>query len=312
MAIDPQVLAHYEAKRSIASSSASAPSIEALRAGADLIYNDTKQYPPVFRVEDLTIPCFWGNMPIRVYSPGNSGPYPILIYYHGGGFLLHNIQSHDSLCRALSNECGAVVVNVGYRLMPEAEWPSPLEDGYSALEWVFANADRLNGIASKIALSGDSAGAMISASVALLARDRRGPKVSLQILAYGTACGNTEETASYRDLIDNNFVLTRAFVGQMSSLRKTDPNKVSAVYENPGTADDLSNMPKTFSLNAEYDPLRDDGEEYARRLKAAGNDVISWRVPGMMHGFLLLYDKFDTAAFALKEIGRVFRETFVE
>ncbi|MBR5741768.1 MAG: alpha/beta hydrolase fold domain-containing protein, partial [Firmicutes bacterium] len=82
------------------------------------------------------------------------------------------------------------------------------------------------------------------------------------------------------------------------------------VYANPGRAADLSNMPKTFSLNAEYDPLRDDGEEFARRLKAAGNDVISWRVPGMMHGFLLLYDKFDVAAFAVKEIGRVFRETF--
>jgi len=316
MPIDPQVKAHYETKRSATSSGTDTglSGIAALRAGSDAIYNDRKKWPPVAKTEDLSIPCFWGDLPVRVYSPGESGPYPVLIYFHGGGFILHNIASHDSLCRALTNETGAVVLNVGYRLAPEAKWPAWLEDGYAALEWVRDNAVRIGADPSRIALAGDSAGAMIAASVALLARDRRGPKVSLQILAYGASCGLSEaESESYRTLIDNNYVLNRAF---FELARECNPNvkheSDDNPYRNPGRAKDLSGLPKTFSLNAEYDPLRDDGEEYARRLAAAGNDVLSWRVPGMMHGFLLLYDKFDTAAFAVKEIGRVFRETFAE
>ncbi len=311
MSIDPQVLAHYEKKRAVAATATPAVTIEDIRKGADATYNDSKHWPPVAKVEDRTVPCFWGGMPVRVYSPGEEGPYPVLIYFHGGGFVLHNIASHDSLCRALCNETGAVVVNVGYRLAPEAKWPAWLEDGYAALDWVYDNADRLNADRTRIALAGDSAGAMISASVSLMARDRRGPKVGLQILAYGASCGlSEEESESYRTLIDNNYVLSRSFIQLMHDCSDASAEAADSVYANPGRAADLTNLPKTFSLNAEYDPLRDDGEEFARRLRAAGNDVISWRVPGMMHGFLLLYDTFDTAGFAVKEIGRVFRETF--
>ena len=312
MPIDPQVLAHYEAKKAAAASATPASTIDDIRKGVDAIYNDSRQWPPVAKTEDRTIPCFWGGLPVRVYHPGEEGPYPVLLYFHGGGFMIHNIASHDSLCRALCNETGAVVVNVGYRLAPEAKWPAWNEDGYAALEWVYDNADLLNADRTHIALAGDSAGAMISASVSLMARDRRGPKVGLQILAYGASCGLTEdESESFRTLVDNNYVLSRPFLSMMETYSGADAHRYDA-YTNPGRAKDLSNMPKTFSLNAEYDPLRDDGEEFARRLRAAGNDVIAWRVPGMMHGFLLLYDKFDTAGFAVKEIGRVFRETFAE
>ncbi len=311
MPIDPQVIAHYEKKRAATTAANKTVSIETIRANADELYNDKKQWPPVASVADKTIPCFWGDLPMRIYAPGDEGPYPILIYYHGGGFMMHNIASHDSLCRVLCNECGAVVVSVGYRLAPEVKWPAYFEDSYSALEWIFDNADLLNGDRSRIAVAGDSAGSNISASVSLLARDRRGPKIGLQILAYGGGCNlSEEESASYRELIDHNYVLNRAFVELSKAGRSGEVDFSKNIYTYPGLAKDLSNMPRTFSLNAEYDPLRDDGEEYARRLKAAGNDVIAWRVPGMMHGFLLLWDKFDVAGFAVKEIGRVFRETF--
>ena len=314
MPIDPQVKAHYETKRSAASANKTYATLEetiaAARANADSLYNDSAKQPEVYKVQDGTIPCFWGQMPVRIYTPGDEGPYPILIYYHGGGFMIHNIASHDSLCRKLSLECKAVVVNVGYRLAPEVKLYDCLTDSYLALDWIYDNAELINGDKTRIAVAGDSAGAMISASVSLLARDRKGPKIGLQILAYGTGCGLTEEeSASFRELIDNNYVLNRGFMGLVNAASGSESG-VDDIYMNPGKCSDLSGMPKTFSLNAEYDPLRDDGEEYARRLKAAGNDVISWRVPGMMHGFLLLWDKFDTARFATEEIGRVFKETF--
>ena len=316
MPIDPQVRAHYE-QRKAATSGASASSntdirdiIRTARSNADKIYNDSAHFPPVYMVHDAAIPCFWGQLPIRIYTPGDAKLYPILIYFHGGGFMMHNIASHDSVCRKLSNECNAIVVNVGYRLIPEVKVGDCLSDAYLALERVSNNASSFGGDTSRIAVAGDSSGAMISASLSLLARDRKGPKIGLQILAYGTGCGLTEEeSASFRELIDNNYVLSRSFMGLVDAAQGSDLG-VTDIYMNPGRCPDLSDMPKTFSLNAEYDPLRDDGEEYARRLKAAGNNVISWRVPGMMHGFMLLWDKFDTARFALEEIGRVFRETF--
>ena len=317
MPIDPQVIAHYESKKAATSTSQTFASlqeaVEALRANADTLYNDSRQFPPVHSVKDDVVPCFWGDMPIRIYSPGDEGPYPILIYYHGGGFMIHNIASHDGICRKLCMEAKAVVVSVGYRLTPEVKVSDCLTDSYLALDWIYDNAASFNADNSRIAVAGDSAGSMISASVALLARDRKGPKIGLQILIYGTGCGLTEEESqSFRELIDNNYVLNRAFLAVTDQAGRGGDTGITEVYMNPGRASDLSGMPKTFSLNAEYDPLRDDGEEYARRLKAAGNDVISWRVPGMMHGFLLLWEKFDVSGFAIMEIARVFKETFYQ
>lgn len=315
MPVDPQVIAHYEAKRAATTATKTFATLEeavaAARANADELYNDAAHDPPVHSVEDRSVPCFWGPMPIRIYSPGSEGPCPILLYYHGGGFMIHNIASHDSVCRKLALECRAVVVSVGYRRTPEVKVGDCLTDSYLALDWAYDNAESFRGDKTRIAVAGDSAGSMISASVALLARDRKGPRIGLQILAYGAGCGLTEEeSASFRELIDHNYVLNRGFMNLVNSAKDGSDPGVTDIYLNPGRCGDLSGMPKTFSLNAEYDPLRDDGEEYARRLKAAGNDVISWRVPGMMHGFLLLWDKFDTANYATQEIGRVFRETF--
>ncbi|MBE6037477.1 MAG: alpha/beta hydrolase [Clostridiales bacterium] len=317
MPIDPQVIAHYEAKRAATSTSQAFSTVEeavaALRANADELYNDKRQFPPVFSVTDASVPCFWGDMPIRIYSPGDKGPYPILIYYHGGGFMIHNIASHDGICRKLCLEAEATVVSVGYRLTPEVKVSDCLVDSYMALDWVYDNAHTFGGDKTRIAVAGDSAGSMISASVALLARDRKGPKIGLQILIYGTGCGlSEEESESFRTLIDHNYVLNRGFMAVTEQAGRGGDAGVSEIYMNPGRCKDLSGMPKTFSLNAEYDPLRDDGEEYARRLKEAGNEVISWRVPGMMHGFLLLWEKFDTSAFAMQEIARVFKETFAK
>ena len=312
MPIDPQVRAHYEKKQAAAEKHYDSleDAVAAMRAQADAQFNDHAQYPPVHDVQDRTIPCFWGAMPIRIYTPGDDPSYPILIYYHGGAFMLHNIASHDSICRKLCNECCAIVVNVGFRRYPEVRLGDIFADAYLALEWIRDNAGQFGGDPARIAVAGDSSGAMISAAIAMLARDRRGPKIGLQILAYGTGCGLTEEESeSYHELIDNNPVLTRALMEHLAIVQGQNPG-VADAYVYPGREANLADMPKTFTITAEYDPLRDDGEEYARRLQAAGNDVTIWRVPGMTHGFLMLWEKFDKGAFALEEIGRVFRETF--
>lgn len=344
MAVDPQVRAFYEAKLKNNSGSNNSGSnssngssngsnnsgslrseepsdeeqqqkdlelVAALRKNADRAYNDSSRYPEVFETMDIDIPCIWGSLPVRVYKPGDKEKYPVLVYYHGGGFIIHNIASHDSLCRKLCLECNAVVVSVGYRLAPEAKWTEMFEDCYGALEWVRDNAGGFCGDPERLAVGGDSAGAMLSASVALYARDRRGPGIGLQILAYGTACDlGEDESASMRELIDNNYVLNREFLALCYRCAGQNDDLKDNIYVYPGKCRDLTGMPKTLSLNAEYDPLRDDGEEYARRLKAAGNDVVSWRVPGMMHGFLLLWDKFDMSEHVIRETGKFFRETF--
>lgn len=306
MPIDPQVLEHYSRPATLPAPK----TLDDIRRNADITYNDKKAFPPVFRVTDDAVPQDWGTIPVRVYEPGSEGPYPVFLYFHGGGFIMHNIASHDSLCRLLANECNAVIVNVGYRLAPEYKWPACMDDAYAALLWTVRNTEKYNIDASKIAVGGDSAGAMISAVLCQTARDANGPKIGLQVLAYGAPCGlKKEESESLRELAPKGYVLSEAFLEFFEGLydnHEHDGNPKKDAGQNP----DLSNLPKLLSMNAEYDPLRDDGEEYARRLKAAGNEVISERVPGMFHGFLLLWDEFDRSREVVSRIAEVFKETF--
>lgn len=312
MSLDPQVEAHYR-KQGISAAPASAGfDIASLRRNADLIYNDLKQEPAVFRVSDEVIRCPDHDIPIRIYVPGEGGLYPVMLFFHGGAFIMHNIESHDSLCRNLCLACGAVIVNVGYRLAPEHPFPAALDDASDALEWVYHNASRLNADNSKIALCGDSAGAILSAQLSLLTRDRNGPGIGLQILCYGTGEVSSDkgrETASMKELGHGGYVLTSEFIrySMDSFAGNADP---SNSYLNPIRARDLSSLPKTISINAEYDPLRDDGEYFADKLKAAGNEVIKIRVQGITHGFLLLWREFDKSREIIALIGKLFQETF--
>lgn len=309
MPVDPQVAAHYGAVKAV-SGNPRPISIQEIRLNADKVYNDHKKFPPVYAVEDLSIPCPWGSLPLRLYRPSSADGLPVLIYFHGGGFCIHNIASHDSLCRKLALECGCAVFNVGYRLAPEDPFPACMEDGYTALDWVFHNAPSLHLDATRIAVAGDSAGASISAVVSLLSRDRNGPKISLQVLAYGSGgILSNEESPSYQELIDNNPVLSRAFVSSVFDAYAGTAAS-NNLYLNPGKAQDLTMLPRTFSITAEYDPLRDDGEAFAHALEQAGNHVRLFRVPGVYHGFLMLWEKFDIAQLVIQEIAKEVKDTF--
>ncbi len=309
MKINPQVAAHYQKIKS-ASGSSLQPGIKDLRISADKIYNDNAHFPPVYSVEDIYIPCPWGSLPIRLYKPTDTKNLPILIYYHGGGFCMHNIASHDSLCRKLALDCECAVISVGYRLAPEFPFPAALEDSYSALEWIKDNSENLNLDGSRIALAGDSAGAYLCASVSTLSRDRNGPKISLQILCYGGGeLTDVKKYTSYKELINNNPVLSKNFMDTIGSYYQGNASADNP-YLNPIRSKDLKNLPRTFSVNAEYDPLRDSGEAYAKALADAGNIVHTERVLGVYHGFLLLWQEFDITREVISHIAKEVKDTF--
>lgn len=310
MPLDPQVAAYYR-RQAPMTANAESLSLEALRENADRKYHDRRKFPPVFSVADMAVPGPAGGIPLRVYRPEAGGALPVLLFFHGGGFVMHNIASHDSLCRRLCNVCGCAVFNVGYRLAPEFPYPAALEDAYTALQWIHGNAEALEVDAARIALAGDSAGATISAALSLLARDRRGPGIALQVLCYGPAgCRGSGETASMQAFSGGGYVLTREFLALSQTLYTPGITDLSDPYLNPGQAPDLSGLPRTYLVTAEYDPLRDDGELFAQRLREAGNDVTQYRAAGLMHGFLLLWEEFDRANAVIDRIGRQVRDAF--
>lgn len=312
MKIDAQVAEHYR-RQPAAVKGADLFTIEQLRAAADRIYNDSEKKPPVHETQDVFIPCSWGRLPLRIYRPDAKRPLPALLYFHGGGFIMHNIASHDSLCRALCLTSGCIVVSVGYRLAPETALADLIGDGYDALCWVNDHAEELGIDGKNLAVAGDSAGAVICSSLGLLCRDRGGPRFRLQILCYGMGGVLIDETTeSYQAFIDRNPVLNRSFMKCVDECVTEASGTIDPEDPvlNPRSAPNLSGLPKTISISAEYDPLRDDGEAFADKLLAAGNDVVKIRVPGVYHGFLLLWEELDVVKRLLIDLGEMIRKTF--
>jgi acetyl esterase len=238
---------------------------------------------PVHQVQNVKIAGPAGEIPVRIYTPDVAKPAPALVYYHGGGWVIGDVESHDHVCRALANKVPCVVASVDYRLAPEAKFPAAVEDSFAALEWVAANASALGVDPGRIAVGGDSAGGNLSAVVSLLARDRKGPKLAYQLLVYPST--DMRMTAPSIDENADGPLLTKAsmvwFLGHYlrSERDKLDP------LASPLLASDLSGLPPAFVLTAECDPLRDEGEEYGRKLEAAGVPVEIKRYAGMPHGF---------------------------
>lgn len=242
---------------------------------------------------------------IRIYWPAGTGPFGACLYFHGGGWVLNNIDTHDDLVQRLAEASGCVFVSVDYRLAPEHKYPAALEDSYAALNWVAANAKDLNIDPTRIAVSGDSAGGNLAAATCLMARDRGGPAVAFQVLIYPiTDCDF--ERASYQENADGYF-LTKS---QMQWFWKHYVDSVAQMcepYASPLRAASLQGLPAALILTAEFDPLRDEGEAYAAALRNAGVPVEMTRYDGMIHAFLKRVDQFDTAVVAIQEIGRALK-----
>lgn len=241
---------------------------------------------PVGGVEDRSIPGPEGDIPVRVYRPATEGPYPGIVYFHGGGFVICDLDSHDGACRRLVNAIDAVVVSVDYRLAPEHRWPAAADDAAAALQWVADHADELGIDPSRLAVAGDSAGGNLSAVAALMARDQGGPRLAFQLLVYPVIdlSATRAEHASQRENAEGYFLTTAQMEWYREQYLVEDAHGEEP-YASPIKAPTLTGVAPACVVTAEMDPLRDEGEAYARALEAAGVPVTLYRAPGMFHGF---------------------------
>ncbi len=263
---------------------------------------------PVARVEDRHIPGPAGEMLVRIYWPEGGGPAPLVVFYHGGGFVLCSLDSHDELARALCREAGAVVVSVDYRLAPEAPYPAAADDCYAALVWAVGHATELGADPGRVAVAGDSAGGNLAAVTALRARDLGGPALRHQCLIYPvTDC--RFDTPSYRDNAEGYFLTAEAMRWFWSHYMQ-DMGRAAEPYASPLRAPSLAGLPPALVITAEYDPLRDEGEHYAQALSAAGVPTTLKRYDGMIHGFVSMAVIFEDGREAQSLAARHLREAF--
>lgn len=246
---------------------------------------------------DRTIPGPGGDLPVRVYTPEGDGPFPGLVYFHGGGWVLGDLDMVNAACRSLAARSGAVVVSVDYRLAPEHKFPAPLDDCYAATVWVADNGAELGIDGSRLAVGGDSAGGNLAAAVSQKARDENGPSLAMQLLVYPVT-DHDFATDSYSSNGENYLLTTDMMKWFWDHYLDSDTDSASG-YVSPLRADDLSNLPPATVITAEFDPLRDEGEAYASKLTAAGVDVNLTRFDGQIHGFFPMMLVFEQASNAI-------------
>jgi acetyl esterase len=259
---------------------------------------------PVAAVADRTVPGPAGELPVRVYTPEGAAPFPIVVFFHGGGWVLGTLDTYDPLCRALAAATPAVVVSVGYRLAPEHPWPAAAEDAYAATLWASRNAAELGGAQHRLAVAGDSAGGNLAAVVALAARDRGGPAIAFQLLVY-PALDAAGDTGSWREYAEG-FHLTAAGMRWYWD-HYLGPADGTAPDASPLRAAFAGGLPPALVVGAEHDLLRDEGEAYAARLRGAGVDATATRAAGMVHGFLRWRAVTPAADTALREAAAALR-----
>jgi acetyl esterase len=260
-------------------------------------------------VQDRTIPGPAGPIPVRVYSPEpGTRPLPLLVYFHGGGFVLCDLDTHDPTCRALAKRAGCVVVSVDYRLAPEARFPAAPEDCLAAARWAAANAASLGADPRRVAVAGDSAGGNLAAVVSLLARERGGPALVHQLLVYPVTDWSFD-TASHRENAEG-YLLTRDMMSWFRGHYFAKPEHATDPLAAPLRAADLRGLPPATVLTAEFDPLRDEGEAYAARLREAGVPTTLTRYDGMFHGFFGMTARIDRAREAVEDATRALRNAF--
>jgi acetyl esterase len=263
---------------------------------------------PVASVADRTVPGLAGPQAVRVYHPGGAGPLPVLVYFFGGGWSLGTLDTCDGVCRMLTNAAGCVTVAVSYRLAPEHKFPAAVEDCYSGAAWVAAHAAELGADPARVAVGGDSSGGNLAAAVTLLARDRGGPRFAHQLLVYP----NTDyqaATPSMREMNDPHFFNPKA-VEWYWGLYLATPQDGTNPLASPLREPDLRGLPPATLISAEYDPLRDEGEQYAARLADAGVAVEVARYDGMPHAFFTMVGVLDAARDAVRYAAARLRESF--
>lgn len=314
MALDPQVAALLEA-----AAKAGRPLMHTLSpAEARQMFRDTRvplqpPPPPMARVDDLVADTGHGRIALRHFRPRGHAEnelLPALVYYHGGGWVIGDVDTHDVTCRQLAAASGCAVVSVNYRKAPEHRFPAAIDDAYAVAAWLAANGGSLRIDGHRLAVGGDSAGGNLAAAVALMARDalaagRNAPSFRLQLLIYPA----TDMTMAHDSLerFADGYLLTRAAMAwfidhYMSGADRRDPRA------SPLLAASLDNLPPAYVVTAGFDPLRDEGLAYARRLAQAGNTVDYVEYGGMVHGFIGMGGVVATANRAIAAAGAALRQ----
>jgi acetyl esterase len=262
---------------------------------------------PVFEVTELAIAGPGGDLPLRLYRPAATRPLPALLYLFGGGWVLGTIDTADGVARRLANSSGAIVAVVGYRLAPEHPFPCAVDDCYAALRWVAAHGGEIGADPARLAVGGDSAGGNLAAAVTLLARDD-GPQLAGQLLVYP----NTDQLADDESMraADDPFLFNRHSVAWYLRHYLKGAQDAANPLASPLRAPSLAGLPPALVITAEHDPLRDQGEAYARRLADEGVPVELSRYPGMAHGFFTMAGTVEASLTAIAQAAGQLRIWF--
>jgi acetyl esterase len=260
--------------------------------------------PELESVTELSIPAPHGAIPARLYTPKKlrktDGLAPCLVFFHGGGWVIGNLETHDVACRQLADQGQLMVTSVDYRLAPEHKFPAAIDDAIAATRWVAANAKQLGVDASRLMVGGDSAGGNLAAVVSLAARDG-GPKIAGQVLIYPATDFAMKHPSQSEP--ETSILLTHTVIRWFCNHYLNGPADIDDWKASPARATTLAGLPPAYVLTAGADPLRDEGDEYAKRLKEAGVSVTYRHFPGQFHGFFTMGKLLDQANVAASEIG---------
>lgn len=292
MPLDPQAQAFLDERARLGSKSVAELTVEQAREQSNR-FARMNPIHPVAATRDLEIPGPGGSIPIRLYYP-TAGTLPILVFFHGGGFVLGNLANADAVCRDWANGSQCLVVSVNYRHAPEHKYPAAANDAYAATRWVSEHAAELGGDATRLAVAGMSAGGNLAAVVAQMARDRGAPPLALQVL-WVPVIDRLCNSPSYAENAEG-YGLTRSDMLWFWEQYLDDTSKAREAYVSPIYAASLENLPPAIVLTAQYDPLRDEGIAYANALATADGRVTHNHYPGMIHGFLGAQAAADTFA----------------
>jgi acetyl esterase len=308
MPVDPQCQAVLDAaaERGSVFDARTADEARALySASTDVFAPET---PKLRGVEDRTIQGPDSPIPLRIYTPEADGALPILVYFHGGGWVFGDIETHDAMCRIAAEAAGCIVVSVDYRLAPEHKFPAGLEDCIAATRWCAEHGGEIGGDRTRLAVGGDSAGGNLAAATAQAARDGGEPKLAFQWLIY-PAVDFTADNASLRDNADG-YLLTKAAIDWTLAQYTAGPGEAQDPRASPGLERDLAGLPPALVQTAEFDPLRDEGEAYGAALKAAGVPARIIRYDGMVHGFMRMGKLVDRAHDGLADGAAALKKAF--
>lgn len=308
MPLHPQAAAHIERVLAGKPKSLSEMSLEQIRQAYRDMGHLAGEPEPVARVEDFKIPGQVINIPLRIYFPQTDRPVPVVLYIHGGGFVKGDLDTHDSICRALANRSESMVVAVDYRLAPEHPHPAALDDCFATQLWLTENAKELGGDGSRFAVAGDSVGGWLAAQVAILARENKNMRLKAQVLVYPNLDLSMSQD-SYKRCGSGYLMTSEALVWYISQYlpSEIDP-KDSGV--SPLFLKDLNDLPPTVIVGAEYDPLVDEGHLYAERLRDADVPVTYHHFSGAIHAFFQFGGIMEQGRKAIDLVGLELKKAF--